>query len=528
MDTWPQFFCYDVRGIQKYIFKVPRLKYIIGGSALLDFFDRQTVPSLSAKAEHIYSAGGRGAFRCNSENDARELEDLLIASASRIGLDLRVACSPDFSDAAHTADHLFPFIPESLEGPPCGVSGAYPVPPRTAKTDDAVHPVVWRRVFDRGNRMRTYFEDRLLPDLTLPVELEGMHCEFFSDVSSGSDNHTLEAEAGAASLGNRNRWAIISMDGNDMGMQFAEFAEQDTGGDTLAEWISLMSDALNRCSEEAAKAGIAAVLNRWAADGIPEGAYAGENELILPVRPLVVGGDDIVVITHASYAFDFVRAATDAFSFFSRNHGKEWTKGAFWPATNNQLSISAGILVAPVTYPLHTAVPYSESLLASAKHKGRGLSQSGEPAPPCLDWEQVTESLLDTPAARRQREMRFWDEDINQIVELTRRPYTLEEFKDIETLAKQLGSVPASIRHQMLPSLRTGSADRRVFLARLEKHQPELARMLDEGEAPDNVPPNSRWLLTGGREEKRTRSTDVVDALLLLEEQARMEWETAI
>ena len=34
-----RYLCYDVKGIQSFIFKIPKLKYIIGGSALVDIFD---------------------------------------------------------------------------------------------------------------------------------------------------------------------------------------------------------------------------------------------------------------------------------------------------------------------------------------------------------------------------------------------------------------------------------------------------------------------------------------------------------
>ena len=40
----PWYVCYDLRAIQSYIFRVPKLKYIVGGSALVDRFDRVLVP----------------------------------------------------------------------------------------------------------------------------------------------------------------------------------------------------------------------------------------------------------------------------------------------------------------------------------------------------------------------------------------------------------------------------------------------------------------------------------------------------
>ncbi|MEA2061393.1 MAG: hypothetical protein U9P10_12985 [Thermodesulfobacteriota bacterium] len=47
------YLCYDVKGIQSYIFKIPKLKYIIGGSALIDQFDKETVKNLSVFSRYF-------------------------------------------------------------------------------------------------------------------------------------------------------------------------------------------------------------------------------------------------------------------------------------------------------------------------------------------------------------------------------------------------------------------------------------------------------------------------------------------
>lgn len=42
-ETENMYLYYDIRGIQSFIFRIPKLKYIIGGSALIDRFDRTTM-----------------------------------------------------------------------------------------------------------------------------------------------------------------------------------------------------------------------------------------------------------------------------------------------------------------------------------------------------------------------------------------------------------------------------------------------------------------------------------------------------
>jgi hypothetical protein len=198
-----------------------------------------------------------------------------------------------------------------------------------------------------------------------------------------------------------------------------------------------------------------------------------------------------------------------------------------WPATNGKLTISAGVLYCPVHLPLHTAIGYTESLLALAKGRGRKDAVKGEPSPECIDWEQITDSIVDTPMARRQREFIFSDKDRDpeRSVVLTSRPCTLEEYTEIEHLAKRYDGefikfekIPNSIRHKVLPSMRKGFADRLAFIAEIAKHQELLASHLSEKEF-EIGKEKTHWKYDGAISQK----TDVIDALLLLEEISRMK-----
>lgn len=525
------YLCYDVRGIQSFIFQVPRLRHIVGGSALIDRFDRETVPGLARRHtwQRIASAGGKGSFRVADEGEAARIQATLVEAGHRIGLDLRFGQHEQFSEAAHCAERLFPFLPSGsdLDGHPCRESGLYPV---SASSAGGVHPIVSKRIFDRGDRMGRWFEERLLgqfdaASLGLPSTSGGV--AFFRNVSP-EPNATADDDALAASrsLGGRNRWAVVCMDGNDMGAQFRH-AAQALGGqdDAFAQWVQRVSSELDGCATEACVSGIKAVVREWR-QGVDLSAVTASGEVVIPVRPLVVGGDDIVALVHSQHAFSFASEASRAFAEKSRQVAREAQQDGIdlWPATGAEISISAGILFAPVTLPLSSAIPYAESLLASSKGRGRLEKADAQPAPACIDWEIVTESLLDHPALRRQREMRFQDLDIDEIVELTRRPYRLDELPALESLARQLEDVPTGIRAQVLPSMRAAYDDRLVFQARLGKQQALLAAALQEPRKLRGKEAAGRWI-AAQRPDGWARSTDVVDALLLLEERSRMDWE---
>jgi hypothetical protein len=524
------YLCYDIRGIQAFVFQIPRLKYIIGGSALIDRFDRETVPELARKHgwKRVCSGGGKGAFFCASEHDAEVIRDVLIEETHGFGADIRFGQHKEYSEAAHCADRLYPFLPENLQGHPCPESGLYPV------EDETVHPVVKRRLKSNSETMPQWFENRLLKSgqMQLPLDWPSEKLSFFRDVDEGT--------AGCRALGSRNRWAVICMDGNDMGNQFRVRMEQSPSETELLDWIAEIGRVLDECSEGACQAGINSVLRDWMADECVrcnlKNHFTDRSAVVLPIRPLVVGGDDIAVLCHSSYAAGFVSAACRSFESLSRAKAQDALARniELWPATGGSVTISAGILYCGTSLPLASAIPYAESLLAMAKAKGRELRTQTErgPSPACVDFETLTESLVDHPATRRKRQgLMFHDKDIDERVELTARPYTIEGFEKLlafDVFKNENGDfLPGNILHDLHHSLGAAFYDRAVYRHRLGKHHGRLAAALDE--SPEGrFPEKSRWRRSHVDNDTTIgRVTDILDMALLLQENCRMTKETA-
>jgi hypothetical protein len=447
-----------------------------------------------------------------------------VKAAHEDGMGICFGRHAEYSEAAHLADRSFPWLPDKdgLSGQPCQDSGLYPT---TLKT----HPMIARRIGPKSERLDRYFERDLLRGLSLPSGLNNEGCEFFHDVETESG----KGRFAAAALGLRNRWAVIYMDGNDMGAQYsAATSRLGKDAESFARWLGAMSHELDECSRKACRDAMQHVIDAWAAgeDGrkaVEAATDKSSGVTTLPLRPLVVGGDDLAVLCHVRHALEFVSEACRAFAERSACAAREAGNQniELWPATGGRLTISAGILFAPVTLPLSSAIPYAELLLASAKGRGRKLKKENEPAPACVDWESVTEGLIDTPHARRQRELVFTDDDIGESVELTRRPYQVEELANLDALADSYREEPSTVRHQVLEGLRAGYWDRQVFVNRLGKRKNNLVKDLDEGDDMKN--PSGRWKIDQRDGGKRARHTDVVDALLLLEEDSRMSRTTA-
>jgi hypothetical protein len=513
---------YDVRGIQSFIFAVPRLRYIVGGSAIVDRFDTETARAVArelAGVERIQSGGGKGVFRLARADQAKELTERLVGEGRSVGLDLRIRESKTFAGLWSAADRLHPYLPagSELEGHPCPESGLYPV-----RDGSAAHPMMRRRIFSDGDRLGKWFEDRLRPESDWHPEIRS-DVEFLRDVEDGSKGHIA--------LGRSNRWAVVCMDGNEIGKQFAAIERGNLSPEAREAWVRSASEALAQATFEACRRGIVAVLRDWFA-GLEE---SERRELTqggawtLPVRPLILGGDDISILCDARHAATFVQTAIRAFEDTSRrlatDHG-----GGLWPASGDSLSMSAGVLYAPIGLPLASAIPYAETLLENAKRRGKsGARRADQPPLACIDWENVTEGVLDSPDVRRLRRLCFIDGDEETTateIRLTERPYTLGDFEALTDLSRELFSegrhaLPRSLAHKLVTGLRAGRHEREMLYARLGKRWSHWTQRLDE----ESSQPDSLWRKNRDGQVV-LKSTRLVDAFLLAEEGRRTSKET--
>jgi len=541
------YLCYDIRGIQQFIFSVPKLKYVVGASALICQFDEEHVGRAidalqGSPAELIFSGGGRGTIRCDSPGTAERLKQSLVTKAHRLGLDLRVGIDPDIGKALREAEELYPFVPDSLEGEPCRASGLWPITlERSAgfasgRAPKGIHPKVWLRrthaVERNGSQRRDALGNRIIEALRdrLPDDLTSRPLTFFTLVKDDEELEGEQREAGRAAeraLGRRNRWAVLAMDGNDMGAQFRAFGQHDR--EETERWLTSMSRTLKQCTWEALVEALAEVVAKWWNDegrhDVPAVTNRVTGEVVLPFRPLIAGGDDVLCLSHCAYAMPLAIGISRKFT--DKSAAAE-NADRLWPATGGRLTISGGIAYTSVNLPLYSSIPYAESLLASAKGGYRRHKPDGRPTPAALDWEHITESMLDTPAARRNRDLRFQDADCQDVeIVLTRRPYAIDsELESLLQLQDRLAALPRSLLAEALHQFARPWSDRVRWLVSTMKHHRQLDQWLREWPKDGgtwDLGSTWRWEEepaedgTGGR-----RSTSFIDAVLLLEERHRM------
>jgi hypothetical protein len=205
------------------------------------------------------------------------------------------------------------------------------------------------------------------------------------------------------------RLALIHFDVNDLGHLMAGLGQETPELDLVeaqrkrqekSEWI----DEFNLTAmKEALKAAVTKDLRTN--PHLPSGRSCQYN---VPLRPLVMGGDDVTVLVRADLAFPFLQAFIETYEDASRAKG-------------SPLSLGAGMLIMPPSYPFNKASQLVEELTANAKSVTKKAGQEAQPRPSSLDYLVITSDVEDDLDVLRSRVATSEDG-----YSLTGKPFILE------------------------------------------------------------------------------------------------------
>lgn len=188
----------------------------------------------------------------------------------------------------------------------------------------------------------------------------------------------------------KNDWvAVIHADGNGLGQ-----VVQKIGKDRKAfRDFSLKLDEATKLSAQEAYMGISRKYgSSWSTSPIP-------------IRPIVLGGDDLTVVCRADIAIEFV---TYFIERFEENTKFDCLKGVFL-GDDNKLTACAGIAYIKSSYPFYYGYELAELLCARAKKDAKaGLKKEGcktELPPSCLMFHKVQDSFVESFDEIAKREL---------------------------------------------------------------------------------------------------------------------------
>jgi len=139
---------------------------------------------------------------------------------------------------------------------------------------------------------------------------------------------------------------------------------------------------------------------------------------LLPVNILIFGGDDTVMVTTADTAIKIAVEYCEKFQKCTQN------------VLSDEISISAGVVIAKDSYPINSYIALGEELLKLAKRKNRHcLATDKKEETGTIDYKVVTASSAEPIRITRYKE-EYYQRNGDEFY-LTSKPYTLEDMKKL-------------------------------------------------------------------------------------------------
>nr|MDK2851691.1 hypothetical protein [Candidatus Cloacimonadota bacterium] len=387
----------DLRTIQDYIFSSNRLKDNIGASYLVKhFFDLDE----EGVSQEGFCGGGNFFRLCQDEDEAKQIiRKLSIKIYEQCpGLSFNACYIPDFdikdyqNSMGRLQDKLFiekntrlqqTTLPAYGINAQCSASrlSAEIISDITSDQKDLLSRVVYSKRQASAKAVtesQSLYQEVLGENFLLPEE--------FSDL--GQDK------------GNESFIAVVYIDGNQFGELFRK--QNDF------EQCKALSERINKACEQAFTD-----MLRKAVKEIRDGKWSHykkklsnkDSKFYLPIRPLLIGGDDITFISEGRLGLSLAIEFMENFSELLQDL---------------DISSSAGIALAKTNYPFYQVHKLAQQLCSSAKAKRRSENSKLD----FLDFHIISSSVSqDLEDLRKQNYV------LSDGRKLYQRPYSLPDMK---------------------------------------------------------------------------------------------------
>lgn len=458
------YFEFRVHGIQSFIFATNRLKEMVGASALIDQLTQSDIRraidklGLSIKPEDFARCAG-GAFLLQIQNpeDAYKLRDfwLMFVTEKIPGLSFSYAiCEADqFNDETRTA------LAEALQRNRCQ---AVPAPtsgsPFAERAPLTGLPAVGfdntGRLLDEASSAKHYegsatgghLEKKLKFDQEDKLDFDQGDLKYpltFVSHDEQDDVDTLLADDESDQY-----IAVIHADVNGLGKVVDSVYQALEKDSSLFPKLPFkFSEAIDNAMRKAVTKASAQV----AKDS--RRSKFKPHKMLVPMRLLVLGGDDVTLVIKASHALNWVKDFQTVFQQCAEQNLKPFAKYGI----PSQLTASAGVVFIKAKQPFHMAYHLAESLCSAAKAAGRA-DQNDIPTP-TVAFHRITTAMIDDWDTIVQCEKTTRDNRV-----LTMQPYAnndqcnsqLPSLSDLETLSDLLKKVGHGPVRELLKAFHQG------------------------------------------------------------------------
>lgn len=359
-----------VQGIQGFIFKTNELKHIVGASELVEQICTSDFEEFAKNGESVVRAAGNIKFIFDKKEDCqkavREFPKKVMTKAPGITISQAVvAFDEDFGKAI---DDLEDLLKVQRNKPSRSVtSGLIGI----KRANNTGLPVVCVMEVDE----KIIYKDEPTLQKERSQNVKGL-CE-----KSFGKEALLEKEIAynISDITDRNDWiAVIHADGNGLGKVVQAVGKQK---DVFKEF----SQKLDLATKEAANQAFIVVFNKF------------KDKRIIPIRPVVLSGDDMTVIIRGDLAIDYAKAFISAFEDKTKEHLGEILKGKqVFAEDKDYLTACAGIAFIKSSYPFYYGYQLAEDLCGEAKKDTKAIygADTNNLPPSCMMFHKVQDSYI--------------------------------------------------------------------------------------------------------------------------------------
>lgn len=399
----------EVDKIQSYIFATNELKEIRGASYLLSEINEKKTREIlqhypNAEKPPILSIGGVTKVIFNDENDAdkflKEMEEIYRQELLSISVTThKEPIDGDFSAALAKGEKAIRRKKESkqysypLNTSPyykrCALCGIYPAESKFYDKDEEKYDLLCASCSVKRDKSKQWLD--IHTDIKQKFEANGKVVKDFSiQFKQIGDASQKEGYMG-----------FIMADANRMGEKIRKIQNQNE----LKKFAEEVENINKRCLVDA-------IWNAFTNTPLKDN--------VLPVNILILGGDDMMMVTTAETAIEIALEYCDKFQ----------------KATKPEISISAAVVMAKVTYPLNSYVALGEELLKMAKKKSREYLEDDKEVG-TIDYKVVTAAFSESIKITRYKKDRYYKKDNNEFF-LTFKPYSLEDMRKLIDFGAEL------------------------------------------------------------------------------------------
>ncbi len=407
-----------VQGIQGFIFQTNTLAEIIGASALVEDVCTKAFDEFAPGGANIIGAAGNIKHQFESREDCEKavlgFPRKIMEMAPGITISQAVVEIDDSDNFGVCVEALEQKLREQRNKPQVGLEQGLIALKRAPKTGlPAISSIKGELVDNSTLSKRAAVDQDLLCEKAFGPEEVGK-CTFPKDISY---------------MTGKNDWiAIVHADGNGLGKVVQKVGKN-------REEYRKFSQELDLCTKNAAREAFRTTIYNDTTGTIRQ---AGDGkEKVVPIRPVILGGDDLTLICRANIAIPYVETFMREFERQTELRLGETLKRNQVFNGENKLTCCAGIAFIKSSYPFYYGKELAETLCEQAKKDAKNdkLPESGL-APSCLMFHKVQDSFIENFDEIRKRELipgqnQSWENG----------PYYLHETDGRWTIEKLLGNI---------------------------------------------------------------------------------------